>query len=57
MEIGRYLVGALLLLIFGIAFLTVQTNSVEIKVVFDIFGVLLIIAAFVVVIRMIRDIW
>ena len=57
MEIGRYLVGALLLLIFGIAFLTVQTNSVEIKVVFDIFGVLLIIAAFVVVIRMIRDMW
>mgnify|MGYP001770829881 FL=1 len=57
MEIGRYLAGALVLLILGIAFLTVQTNSAEIKIVFEVFGGLLILAAFVTIIRMIREIW
>ena len=57
MEIGRYLAGALVLLILGLAFLTVQTSSAEIKIVLEVFGGLLILAAFVTIVRMIREIW
>ena len=57
MEIGRYLAGALVLLILGLAFFTVQSNSMEIKIVLNAFGALLIIAAFVVIIKMIREMW
>ncbi len=54
MNVGQYLATSLSLLIIGLGLVISPENSLIVRIVFTLFGILLIIAAFVVIIRMIR---